>query len=769
MVRWAARGLDRRKIIRWAKAGPALLLCDKYLMLRALTFSLIAGITALSSCDCDGELEDVPGSMVGQACRETGEPLPSAVVHIAGPSETEVATDAEGRFTAKNLRPGTYDVTVDIDGDIHTVASGVVVDSQIAALANDPACANQPIVPSTGSVEGNICNRHVGSLVAGGTVMVSVGSVVVEGVTDDNGHFLIEGIPEGEGTVTIIAPGFQRTFPVTITIGEVFHIELADDCNIQTSSTGCVTGSICDPAAGPDSDLVGGTVTVNPSGTVNEGTNELTDTEGFFEVCGLTPGSYEVRVQKGSVDATEVVTVVAGETTTIIGPSACALRLQLGRIEGQICDEAAGGVFVGQAELRTSTGVLIGTAVTTDADGTFRFENVDAGSFKVRLFNAGFDITIDPVVVQAFQTTRLTATNCPGPEPQCVQFLHQPDVSSDGRVFFIVDKSGSMGQVAAGFVNKMEALKDAIESVTTTLSGPDIDFALITYPDSNGRVEDACNAGTQKVTMGGTGQQINSILNPVTPAGGTPTAGTLANAQGTIAALALSDRPLAVVLLTDGAPNCATTDGLNIGQEELRQNCAIRFGAGSVCTSNIGNCVISGETCFTNNDCNSPGDRCDPQTDSSCAPFNCLDLTAVNRVRDVAALGVDVHVVGIRGNDESSPAFVGTLNDMAVAGGAPVPAPSATRFHDATSTQALNDSLAAITRRILACTITTPFDVQDAGVSVSVRLGTTPLLQNVGRTNGWDATGRNTITLFGVACDRATDSEDDITITRCTE
>ena len=718
-------------------------------MSRALRLSvtaLVTAVTALSSCQCDDEVGDVPGSMVGRACRETGEPLPSSTVHIAGPTETDVATDAEGRFTAKNLQPGLYTVTVDVDGAVHTVAADVVVESQIAAAADDPACADDPIDPFTGSVEGNICNRHVGSLVAGGRVIAKVGVVEVESVTDDEGHFRIDGVPEGEGIVTIIAPGFQRTFPITITAGGVFGIELADNCNPQTASTGCVTGSICDPALGPDSDLVAGAVTVNPVGGVNESTNELTDTEGFFEVCGLVPGQYEVRVQKGNVDATEIVTVTAGETVEVVGPSACANRLQLGRIEGQICDEEAGGTFIGQVELLTPQNVRVGAAVDTDGDGTFRFENVEPGSYKLRLFNAGFETTIDPIVVLAFQTARLTATNCPGPDPVCESFIHQPDVTSDGRIFFVVDKSGSMGQPAQGFVNKWDALKDAIAGVTTTLSGPDIDYALVTYPNAEpGQIDEACDAGSQRVAMGGTGAAVNTALSPIAPAGGTPTAQTLANTSATIGALATIDRPLAVVLATDGAPNCATRDGLLEGQEELRQNCAVRFGAGSVCTSNV-----------------------DGQTDASCAPFNCLDLTAVTQVRNIAALGVDVHVIGIRGNNESSPAFTDTLDDMAVAGGAPLPTSSATRFHDANSTEALNAALAAITRRIVACSITTPFDVQDDDAAISVRLGSSPLFQNVNRTNGWDATGPNTIQLFGVACDLATASEDDITVTNCT-
>jgi hypothetical protein len=330
-----------------------------------------------------------------------------------------------------------------------------------------------------------------------------------------------------------------------------------------------------------------------------------------------------------------------------------------------------------------------------------------------------------------------------------------------------------MLQPAQGFAaaDKWQSLKNAIRAVTTTFTGPDIDYALVAYPDpSNTNCEsdfscvDACDAGTQQVAMGGSGAQINSSLGGINPFGGTPTARTLQNTRDTIETLAVIDRPLAVVLATDGAPNCATTDGLRDGEGAQRINCTLTIG--SVCTSTVGNCRVSGAACSTTAECNGGADVCDPQTDTSCAPFNCLDLTAIDRVREIAGLGVDVHVIGIRGSDENSAAFTNTLNAMAVAGGAPLPAGAATRFHDATNTQALEDALAAVTRRIVACNITTPFNVETAS-SLSLKIGTTPVLQNESHTNGWDVTGPNTIQLFGAACDRATDSADAISVHRC--
>jgi hypothetical protein len=157
-----------------------------------------------------------------------------------------------------------------------------------------------------------------------------------------------------------------------------------------------------------------------------------------------------------------------------------------------------------------------------------------------------------------------------------------------------------------------------------------------------------------------------------------------------------------------------------------------------------------------------------PQSDASCALFNCLDDSAsTGAISQIAALGVQTHIIGIP--DSGLPAglralFSNSLNAMAVAGGAPLP--GATRYHEASNLAALQSSLEAVTRRIVACQITTP-TVLDGGTSLEVRLGTQPIPQDLTRRNGWDQTGPSSIQLFGSACDAATASQQTVRITRC--
>jgi hypothetical protein len=251
--------------------------------------------------------------------------------------------------------------------------------------------------------------------------------------------------------------------------------------------------------------------------------------------------------------------------------------------------------------------------------------------------------------------------------------------------------------------------------------------------------------------MGATANAINTSLNQLQPDGGTPTAATMTAARATVQALASSERPVAVVLATDGAPNC----NLNENRPGI-SNCRVDNGT-TLC-----NC-----TC-TSNACQAPPFEDVCQSDTSCAIFNCLDDgNSTNAIAAIKALGVDTHVVGI--TDVGLPPglasiFQSSLNNMAVAGGAPLP--GAVRYHEATSIENLQASLEAITRRILACQITTPIPLA-GGTSLEVRLGNQPIPQDPTRRNGWDQTGASSIQLFGSACDAATASLNTVTVRRC--
>jgi hypothetical protein len=271
---------------------------------------------------------------------------------------------------------------------------------------------------------------------------------------------------------------------------------------------------------------------------------------------------------------------------------------------------------------------------------------------------------------------------------------------------------------------------------------PNLEYGLFVYPDpaNDGTTSPPanCSAGVQRLAVGGTAAQMNTALDAVEPSGGTPTSATLAAVLPTVRALADDGRPLAVVLATDGAPNCLSNP------PELRiDEC--------VCTSNAGN---------------------PPQNNENCASFNCLDQvisTNSGPIASIAALGVQTHVIGIPDvsgtvNAQTAQVFTDSLNAMAVAGGAP--RSGSVKYHDGGNTAALQAALQAVTRRILACQISVPVAL-DGASSLEVRLGDAPMPQDANRQNGWAQTGPSTVELFGSACDAATASSLSVVVRRC--
>jgi hypothetical protein len=306
-------------------------------------FVVVLAAAALASA-CDDELSVLPGGIEGRACDpDTGLGLPGAVIEARGPTNKKAAADAEGRFVFSGLTPGAYDVVALLEGGAeHRVGDPqLVVKSDTVATADDTACSGDPGEGGRGNLDGQVCDRHTGGFISDAEVVVLLANgQQITGRTDGSGNFAIADVPEGSHVVTIRAAGFQRSFPITIVPGQTFTIDIADNCQPPSSTSGAIAGEFCDPTT--DGALAGAAVLVHrtePPSSPDEDVRELTDTDGRFFVAGLVPGSYRVSVTKEGVSpVTAVVDVSSGETATVAGPDECASRTPVGRIEGQICD-----------------------------------------------------------------------------------------------------------------------------------------------------------------------------------------------------------------------------------------------------------------------------------------------------------------------------------------------------------------------------------------------------------------------------------------------
>ncbi len=726
---------------------------------------VLAVVSAVAGLGCDKELVSLPGGISGRACDTTDrQGLAGVTVQARGPATDSAPTSGSGNFAISGLDSGSYDLfVVFADGterQLNPEGSPVEVVSNAVTTFLDAVCGDPPDVPDSGAVAGQICNRHTGELVSEANVQVIAAdnSVVGEGVTDVEGNFLIEDVIEGDHVVAISAVGFSRSFPVNVKVDETTVLDLAEGSCGVPFGTGCtILGSLCDPSGDDGDKLAGATVVVVRDGAdPSETVTDISDNAGEFYISALLPGTYTVTVSSRLPVVNEVFIeeCVAGQETVIVGPDACADRTPIGRLQGQLCDLTGfTGFFVGDALLLQ--GGVERYRTTTDADGVFSFDVVTPGTYDLQLGDPAVRIYSN-VVINNFQTSFVAEERCPEPADECATFTYNPDVASDGRILFVVDRSGSMNQASsdAGNLSKWDALRNTLRTVTTSLSSS-VTFGLFVYPNP---AQDAvrnppanCSAGAQQVAVGGNAASINDALAGIVPRGGTPTSATLSAVLPIVSGLvsANDDRPLAVVLATDGAPNCLVNPVLAepIAPET---NFSVQVNQ-CTCTSNAGD---------------------PPQSNTNCASFNCLDeriSTNVGPLQAIANLGVQTHVIGIPDgagevNAGTAAVFTTALNAMAVAGGAPLP--GTTKYHDGSNTAALQSALQAITRRILACQVKVDVDLTGF-TSLEVRLGDSPLPQDTTQRNGWNQTSARSIELFGSACDAATNSPLRVSVRRC--
>jgi hypothetical protein len=452
----------------------------------------------------------------------------------------------------------------------------------------------------------------------------------------------------------------------------------------------------------------------------SEGAEDITDTEGVFQVNGLTPGAYNVDVSHPDHDLSFFgVQVIAGQYSTLLDEANCDDRPEIGRIEGQICHQLAGGRFVGTVELLDDSGVIETTQSTEE--GRFEFNGLTPGIYSVHAFTDGYDRIYPGLVVEPFQTTLIQESDCPGPDDVCEEFTVAPTSVADGRIMLIVDRSGSMGEDLGGSnTSKWEAMTSALIQTTSNLNDS-VEFGLMLFPDAN---FDACGeGGVVELGVGpNRAQQVQNQLNNSYPNGGTPTAQVLQSAVQPVQALVPDGRPLAVLLATDGAPNC--------------------------------NASLNGYSCT----CTIVSDQ------GNCNDYNCLnDTNTLDALGQIHDLGVSVYVLGMPGVEN----FSYVLNQMATVGGTARAGP--TKFYEANDQAALEQAIDAITTRILSCRVSTTADLANTD-SITVTVDGQIVQRDQARQNGWDVlTDGSTIELFGSACDLATASTIGVVVQACNE
>jgi hypothetical protein len=287
-------------------------------------------------------------------------------------------------------------------------------------------------------------------------------------------------------------------------------------------------------------------------------------------------------------------------------------------------------------------------------------------------------------------------------DPSCQRIEVGAHPGEMPRIMIVLDKSRSM---ATG--NIWRPAVSAVRDLTERLDGA-AEFGLTLFPNYTGSLTGtvdpvaACTRGEVFLDVGPMNAgPIGDVLSMSSPDGNTPTRVTLEEVHRV--SFDPDREPPVVLLVTDGAPNCAPAPP-------------------AVCECTAGSAL--------------------------CNPEHCLDHGAVDAVAALAADGLRTYVIGFNTSE-----WTNILNQMAAAGGT-----GHDTYFPVEDGPALEAALAEITGTLLSCSYEldeAPYDIQYVRVVVD---GVEVEHESRDPARGWRLQGDTTIELVGDACDALRDT-----------
>lgn len=211
---------------------------------------------------------------------------------------------------------------------------------------------------------------------------------LMHAVTNSNGKYTLENVPQGDYYLAAIAPGMQlnQVGPIEIKDGTQYteNFVLTPDPN---SALGIIVGKVTNTnGQAIDNALVTLSLTSAPNNIVSV---TYTNSEGNYMFTEVAPGNYNVNVSANGYIASEAsATVTAGQITSVNEQLSGAPAISGGTISGVISDNTGAPVVGANVILyskNTETNALTPIKFTTSgANGVYLFTGVGAGTYVIK-------------------------------------------------------------------------------------------------------------------------------------------------------------------------------------------------------------------------------------------------------------------------------------------------------------------------------------------------------------------------------------------------
>ncbi|MCU7741452.1 carboxypeptidase regulatory-like domain-containing protein, partial [Priestia megaterium] len=322
------------------------------------------------------------GTITGQVTNsKTQQPIQGALVealNAQGKVVSTTRTDESGNFTITGLLPGAYTLRVSAEGfTLYT--------EQVIVTAGDTTLVSIPLTPkvNVGAIVGIVTNSETNQPIQGARVVVLNGeNVVAVGYTDEQGNFIITGIPAGTYIILATAPGFNsESKSVIVEAGETIPVPPFNLTAI--SNAGSITGRVIDQRTGKP--IQGATVFVlKGRDVVAVG---YTDEQGNFIITGIPAGTYTIlATANGFKSETQRVNILVNTTEEIN----ITLIPKLTTITGVVCDIKTGArlpnILIEVLDIHKE----FITDLLTDHNGEYTVCELPAGTFNMKASSEDF-------------------------------------------------------------------------------------------------------------------------------------------------------------------------------------------------------------------------------------------------------------------------------------------------------------------------------------------------------------------------------------------